>query len=200
MNTTSNNDVEKDLAAYLDKVDQLLAALPRRERDEVRQEIRAHIDDAMMDADASSDSQRLQQAIQRLGDPIDFVPELAEELRLSRKAGRGHPAAILMAFSARMGRGLLDTLLIACLGLGYLFTLGLICIAVYSLFEPQAGLWLNQGGGWTLSFEQQSNADQAFAGWFWLVGGVAGVSLYAVLTGLLRWWLKRSVSSALKNR
>ena len=140
MNKPLDHEVESSLATYLEKVDKLLVALPRQERAEVRQEIRTHITDAMLDAEANSDLQRLKLAIQRLGDPIDFVPELAEELRLSRKAGKGHPVAIIAAVSTRLGRGLLDTLLISVLGLGYLFSLGLLCLAIYSIVEPQAGL------------------------------------------------------------
>lgn len=197
MNTAISRDAEKSLAAYLDKVDQLLAALPRQERADIRHEIQTHIDDAMADVDAGSDSQRVQHALQRLGDPADFVPELAEEMRLSRKASRGHPMAIAAAVASNLGRGALNTLFFSALGLGYLFCMGLIAIALYSLIDPNAGLWLNHGGGWTLSFERQAGADQLWSGWFWLIGSLGAGTLYATLTMVLRLWLSRPAAALL---
>ena len=75
----------KLLAAYFAKVDRALAPLSREEADAVRLELETHILDAMAGTPASEADAKA--ALEQLGDPDDFIPQLVAD-RLRARAGR----------------------------------------------------------------------------------------------------------------
>ena len=189
MDHWTDDAARTQLESFLKSVRHRLSMLPASERTDIEAELKAHVMDSL-DGQSQPDSGAVSSAIARLGELDDFLPELIEDYRVQQRTRTGNPAAIATALARGIGRSTLDAFVLAGLGVAYLFTIVIIALGVYSAFQPDAGLWLNQGGGFTLSFEQQPNATQAFRHLFWLVGTGSGLAVYAVLTLLLRWWLR----------
>ncbi len=174
---------------FIATIERRLAVLPAAEAAEIRAELSAHVLDHLAETEGAADTTAVDAAIARLGDLDTFLPELVDEFRLNQSARRGNPVAIASMVVRGVSRSVLDAVCLGALGLAYLFVFATVAIAFYSLFNPDAGLWLNSGGGFTLSFEHQPNATQAFRNTFWLVGVVLGAVAYTLLTLILRFWL-----------
>ena len=177
---------------FVGDVRKRLSALKPADRDDILLELSAHVHDAYQAEQETVDqARRLQRAIASLGDPDQYVHEWAAEYQLENKAMRGNPGALLRLLAVRFGQSAAVSSVVIIAGLGLAFCLMVFALGVYSVFNADAGLWLNQPNGWTLSFEAQPNADQWRPAVFPVAAILASVLGYVLILLSIRYILRR---------
>lgn len=127
------------LKAYFRDVSKHLAPLPRREARRERQELEAHVLQAL------EDMGDVPAVLARFGPPESFVTDLVQDRLAQRRAAcAARPAWIKGAQSA--GRYLIGTLRIALLGIGYTLATFLLITGVLRFFLPEVGIFVDPEG------------------------------------------------------
>jgi uncharacterized membrane protein len=167
------------LAAYFSKVDRALAPLPREDAEEIRNELEAHVLDALAGGGGAAE------ALAQLGDPDDFLPTLVAD-RLRARAGRTmQPGDVMKALGRGGAAGVGGALLTLAAGLGYAVALMLVILGVLKPFAPDTvGLYRLESGGIFLGAWDDSTlrATDLLGMWFSPLAIAAGVGLYVLLT------------------
>jgi hypothetical protein len=174
------NNFERELAHKL-------KPLPVDEANDVRLEILGHLYDSACNDQAESEESRLINAIERLGDPDEYLTPLIADILLQQKTKKGYPLAILESFLIAASRGLIHMLIIMMMGFAYFNVMMVFVMSIMHLTDPDVGLWLYETGGYALSFEAQTGGVQWLPQWSSLVGIVLSVSAYWLLNKILAW-------------
>jgi hypothetical protein len=135
--------------------------LPAAEQREALAEASAHIRDTMI-GQQGDEHDRLTNAIKGFGD----LPEAPPVWRM--------PLAVALHYAAILVIGVIG-----------LFLTLLLHMAVMDVFQPdQVGLWIYEGGSFSLSYEAQSDAREvlgwSFAPIILLVTSITGAGLYGI--------------------
>lgn len=184
-----NDATPPALDAYLGELDQVLSPLAESERQEILQEIRAHLTDSAA-AEAGDDAQRAASAIRKLGSARVVGQAYLSESLLERASHGLRPGLTAMGLATALGGGLGMTALGLVFAFGYL-ALTIIAIAtVGKLFVPASGLWLHDTGAWSLSFEAMPNSREVLGWWIVPIGTGLVVGGWLALNRLLRLMLR----------
>ncbi len=164
---------------YVQKLGMELRALPPLTRGEWLRDARTHLEDA---AEASTGGGRYEQeteAVRNFGAPADVARAMLAESYLEASTEGLRPAAaargVLYALAS-------DTAWIACglvVSIAYVALLLLAIASVAKWWLPDAGLWLHDGGGWSLSLHGFSDARE-------ILGAV--LPFYGPVLCLAGWW------------
>ncbi|MBA3070347.1 MAG: hypothetical protein FP825_17960 [Hyphomonas sp.] len=177
------------LDAYLAQLDLVLAPLGDSERQEILQEIRAHLADSAA-AEAGDDTQRAASAIRKLGSARVVGQAYLSESLLERASHGLRPGLTAMGLMTALGGGLGMTALGLVFSFGYL-ALTIIAIAtVGKLIVPASGLWLHDTGAWSLSFEAMPNSREVLGWWIIPIGTSLVLGGWFALNRLLRIMLR----------
>ena len=169
------------LATYFAKVDRALAPLSREEATGVRQELETHILDAMAgtpagEADAKS-------ALEQLGDPDDFIPQLVAD-RLRARAGRTFgPLDVLSAIGRTAVTGLRGLVTALVMSFGYIVATVLIFLGIMKLTTNQdVGVFRLSTGQLFIGADSNVDGVDLLGVWFAPLAIAAGIVLYLALT------------------
>lgn len=169
------------LAAYFAKVDRALAPLSREESDAVRLELEAHILDAMAGTPAGEADARA--AMEQLGDPDEFIPQLVAD-RLRARAGRtfgpGDVASAILRTAVTGVRGLVTAI---AMSVGYIVATMLVLLGVMKLTTNQdVGVFRLNSGQLFIGADANVDGVDLLGVWFAPLAIVAGLVLYLALT------------------
>jgi hypothetical protein len=171
----------KLLAAYFAKVDRALAPLSREEADAVRLELETHILDAMagtpaLEADAKA-------ALEQLGDPDEFIPQLVAD-RLRARAGRTFgPLDVLSAIGRTAVTGIRGLVTALVMSVGYLTSAVLVLLGVMKLTTSQdVGVFRLSTGQLFIGADDNVDGVDLLGVWFAPLAIVAGIVLYLLIT------------------
>jgi uncharacterized membrane protein len=197
--STDNFPIENEITQKLWKnfereLAHKLKPLPKEEREDIRLEILSHLYESASNGTGESEEVRLINAIERLGDPDDYLTPLVADILLQQKTKKGYPFAILESVLVTSSRGLLHMLIIMVLGFAYFHTMMIFVMAIMHIGNPDVGLWLYDSGGYALSFEVQEGGVQWLPKWFSLIGIVVSLSAYWLLNKILAWLVKKTRS------
>jgi uncharacterized membrane protein len=165
------------VAAYFSKVDRALAPLAREDAAEIRDELEAHVMDALA---GGGDAQA---ALAQLGDPEEFLPALVAD-RLRARAGRTmRPGDVMKALARGGAAGVGGALLTLIVGFGYAAALVLAFLGVLKLFTPHGvGVYRLESGEIFIGADESLRGVDLFGMWFSPLAIAAGVGLYVLLT------------------
>ncbi len=171
-------------SAYLTRVRALTKALAASQRQDIEAEVRAHLLESMLDG-SGSESERLQSAQQRLGEPEDYVPGWVAE-RLSFSAD---PALVLRSRWQLMrldfARGFVGLLRSCAFGFGHMLVFYSFALVILKLIYPEnVGLFELPNGFPMLGFVDVAGAKE-YLGW-------ALVPLLLVIGSALFWAMNRT--------
>ena len=171
----------KLLATYFAQVDRALAPLSRDEADAVRQELETHILDAMAGAPPSEGAARA--ALEQLGDPDEFIPQLVAD-RLRARAGRTFgPLDVASAILRTALTGMRGLLIAIVMSVGYLSATIMIGLGVAKLTTSQAvGVFRLRTGELFIGANDTVDGVDLLGAWFAPLAIVAGIVLYLLLT------------------
>jgi uncharacterized membrane protein len=177
------------LDAYLGQLNRVLAPLGESERQEILQEIRAHLTDSAA-AEAGDEAQRTAGAIRKLGSARVVGQAYLSESLLERASHGLRPGLTLMGLATALGGGLGMTALGLVFAFGYL-ALTIVAIAtVGKLFVPASGLWLHDTGAWSLSFAAMPHSREVLGWWIVPIGTGLVIGGWLALNRLLRLMLR----------
>ena len=166
------------LAAYFSKVDRALAPLAREDADEIRNELEAHVMDAI--AGGGGDTQA---ALAQLGDPEAFLPALVAD-RLRARAGRTmRPGDVMKAMARSGAAGVGGLALSTAVGVGYAVAALAVFLGVVKLFTPHGvGVYRLESGDIFIGADENLRGVDLLGMWFSPLAIAAGVALYVLLT------------------
>lgn len=169
------------LAAYFAKVDRALAPLSREEATGVRQELETHILDAMAGTPAGEADAKA--ALEQLGDPDEFIPQLVAD-RLRARAGRTFgPLDVLSAIGRTAVTGLRGLVTALVMSLGYIVATVLIFLGIMKLTTNQdVGVFRLSTGQLFIGADSNVDGVDLLGVWFAPLAIVAGLVLYLALT------------------
>jgi len=166
-----------------------LARLPKKEREEISQEILSHLYDSACHDEASLEEVKMINAIDRLGSPDDYLTPLVEDILLSLDLAKGHPVAILNSLRKAGAKGFMHLLATMVFGFGYFSIIMLFIMATAHIANPDVGVWLHNSGSLSLSFGAQPDSIQWQPEYFSVIGGITSVFAYWGLNKLLNMFI-----------
>jgi len=171
----------KLLAAYFAQVDRALAPLARVEADAVRLELETHILDAMAGTPAGEAYAKA--ALEQLGDPDEFLPQLVAD-RLRARAGRTFgPLDVLAAIGRTAVTGLRGLVTAIVMSFGYIVATVLIFLGIMKLTTDQdVGVFRLSTGQLFIGADSNVDGVDLLGGWFAPLAIVAGLVLYLAIT------------------
>ena len=190
-----NDDVARKIwNNYFKRVDKSMRSIQKTKREELKLEIQGHLLESMEDASTDSDSSKLMDAIDRLGEPEDFIkPMIADKLLLDASK-TFNPRNVFMGLFFNLHSSIKRAVLTMIISLGYCF---LFCIAVMTIMKiiipSHVGVFLPENGGiTTVGILVNPGPHKEILG-FWTIpiGVVCTALLYTGLTRLLRVFIKQ---------
>jgi hypothetical protein len=171
----------KLLAAYFAKVDRALAPLSREEANAVRLELETHILDAMAGTPAGEADAKA--ALEQLGDPDEFIPQLVAD-RLRARAGRTFgPLDVLSAIGRTAVTGIRGLVTALVMSVGYLTSAVLVLLGVMKLTTSQdVGVFRLSTGQLFIGADDNVDGVDLLGVWFAPLAIVAGIVLYLLIT------------------
>ncbi len=170
-------DARAAFAVYFAKVDRAVAALPRPEADELKQELEQHA------LDAFADVGNAQTALAQLGEPDEFLPDLVTD-RLRARAGRTFsPAHVAVALVRSAGGGIAGVALSTLVGIGYAVAALAMLMGIARLFDAEgAGVYRLSDGRLFIGFGETLGGVDIMGFWFSPLAIAIGALLYFALT------------------
>jgi hypothetical protein len=181
------NNFERELAHKL-------KPLSEEDAKDIRLEILSHLHDSAANDHSETEELRLINAIERLGDPDDYVTPLVADILLLQNTKKGYPLAVLQSFLTTARRGLIHTFAIMVLGFAYFFTVMIFLMAIMHIGDPDVGVWFYDTGDYALSFEAQPDAVQWLPKWFSPLAIVFSISCYWLLNRVLALLISKTKS------
>lgn len=180
---------------FFQEVHSMTRRLPRAERDDIRLEIASHLRDSIDHQESPAETERLLLAMEKLGDPEDFVRTLVAD-RLLTTGGRSlNPKAILLGIYYSLYGGVRIAVLAVFFGIGYALSFTFAAMALLKfIFPHNVGLFLNGGNEFTLgaTLRPEAVAPEVLGWWIVPLALLAAALLYVGLTKALRFLKTRN--------
>jgi hypothetical protein len=173
--------------SYFDNVDRVLSR-GLAEAAELRSDLATHVIDSMAAAPSGSELDRLNVALSRLGEPIDYLrPLLADEF-IERGTRTYSPVTIARGLSLALLAGSRRTVISLVFGIGYLLLAVFVIIALLKpLWGENVGLFRHTDGTIDAGIVADTAGAQELLGlWSIPIALVLATILYVVLTKGLR--------------
>jgi len=166
---------------YQSRVEQLARRLAKPQRRDMLMEIRAHLLESMLNTEGS-ELERLQQAIERLGNPEDFIPFWVEE-RLVQAADPSlmvHSRWQLLRMDA--ARGMAGLLKSMAFGFGYMLVFySFIMFFLKLVFPENIGLFILTNGVPFVGYADINGQTEMLGWWFLPVSLGFGLAVFWLL-------------------
>lgn len=178
---------------YFAEVDRLLARVGG-EAAEMRADLETHLADSFAASDpTASESARLDGAIERLGQPVDYLRSMIADELLDRGTRSYHPVPIARGLYHSLGLGASRAIGAIGFGLGYFMLAIFVAMAFLKpLWRDHVGLFRQMDG--TVHFGIVANsagARELLGYWVIPIALLIATLLYVVLTRILRAVRKR---------
>ena len=179
-------------SGYMDQVGGLCGSLDRRQKADILAELKAHLLESYIQLDNGDEETRISAAIEKLGQPEEFVPLWVEE-RLLDGAQPGSTTRNLYSLLRRNAlTGVQQFAFSILVGLGYLLSFYFFIMAVMKVFFPvNVGLHLSPTGIPFLGYVDADEFREVLGYWLIPVGLVTAVTLQLFLNGLVKRWVGR---------
>jgi uncharacterized membrane protein len=168
---------DREVQLYLENLRSALKGLPADERDEIVQEISAHIRDRAESSDLS-----LPAVLSALGKPEEIAIQYREDAILDHARASISPVRLLYALWIFARRGVWGVFALFFAVFGYLASAGLIITALVKLvFPAHVGFWLG-ANRFLLGFTSSPppHATEKLGAWYTPVAGITGFLLLSL--------------------
>jgi uncharacterized membrane protein len=176
---------------YVERVESLCGFLDPRQKSDIVLELKAHLLESYVRLDGGSEVSRISEAIEKLGNPDDFVPLWVEE-RLLDGAQPGQTSRNLFSLlrsNARKGASQFAFSMLV--GFGYLLSFYFFVMAVLKIFFPEnIGLHLAPNGIPILGYVDVDEFSEVLGYWLIPIGLSATFLLQYLLNKLVRRWVR----------
>jgi len=173
---------------FFARIGAICRPLPDEHRREFSLELEDHLYESFNRQEGASEVERLAIAIEKMGDPEEFVKPMVADYQLATAGRTLNPRSVYLGLLFNMSRGVKAVVVSFLYGLGYMLSLGFLFVAIGKPFSPERiGFFAHDGGGFSLGI-----LDQPPAGATELLGYgviplciVLSVTLYLTLTKLI---------------
>jgi len=173
------SDETIEVQDWLRRLKWSLASIPSPEREDIYDETRAHLQEAV------AGGQTAAAVLAGFGSPEDYARQFVDEMDVSRALGSGRASAMLATVSRRMHRSFVAAIAFGVLLLLGLFALGVGFTAAVKIVDPEhAGLWMGRAGFFIGTIDDPSTARE-------LLG--YGLFPLAALLFVLTWLIGRLI-------
>ena len=150
-------------------------------------ELKAHLLESYIRLNEGDESTRITAAINKLGQPEEFIPLWVEE-RLLEGARTGSSARnLLHLFRINALKSIRQFMLSMLMGFGYLLSFFLFIIAVMKLVFPEhVGLYISDAGVPIIGYVDSDGFTGLLGYWLTPIGLIAAIALQWFLNTLLR--------------
>lgn len=189
MNAASHfkDTATRDLwTGYLQQVQHLSKVLDSRQREDIEMEIKAHLLEGFIQSQADQEVERLQQAIQRLGEPETFIPQWVEDRLLEGAQPGNGMRNLFRLIRVSSVKGIRHILVSLALGLAYMFSFYLFSMAVLKVFFPDnVGFYLSPQGIPMIGYVDSEIFTEVLGNWL--------IPVFLMVSIVLLWVLSRFV-------
>ncbi|MCK5148065.1 hypothetical protein KAR48_15015 [bacterium] len=180
---------------YFNRVKRIMRRTPYNIREEMLHELQGHLAESISESRAQREPDCVQEAIERLGDPEDYLKPMITERLLDHASGNYSLRSVILAFIYSFSSGLSRFIISLILSLGYItaFTLGLTGIA--NIFIPdKAGLFISPNEFPSLGIINNPSlyGTDILGFWFTPLSIIIAILMYMGLTRLWRRLIRKA--------
>lgn len=177
---------------YFKKIRKGLNKVPFKISDELILELKSHLYESFEEDKEQSESNRMLNAIERFGDPDEFLKPIIADKLLTDASKSFNPKSIFLGIYYNLYGGITRFLLAIVLWAGYLTAFFLSALAVLKIFFPQrTGLFYSNKGVYYLGFMDSGAGKDVLSYYFIPIALLISAALFWSLTKLLRLIIKK---------
>jgi len=188
-----NPNSQKIWINYFDRVAKIIRVLDSESKKETELELQDHIFQSFKDENGEDEVSNLLTAIERLGEPEDFLKHIVSEKLIRKGVKTLSPKSLLSGLFYRLSGGLNFVISGLIFGLGYLlvFIFGLMSFIKFFIPE-QVGLFIWPDDSWALGIINNfEGANEILGYWIVPLSLLVAFSIYYLITQLLKITLKK---------
>jgi len=177
---------------YFKRIGKILNRAPSKISNELVLELKSHLYESFEEDKEQSESNRLLNAIDRLGDPDDFLKPIIAEKLLTDASKSFNPKSIFFGIYYNLYGGIARVFLAIIIWAGYLVAFFFSALAVLKIFFPQrTGLFYSDKGVYYLGFMEAAAGKDVLEYYFIPIALLISAILFWILTKLLRLIIKK---------
>ena len=186
-NPMFTSHVAQDLwVSYLDRVDALCGSLDLRQRTDIQMELKAHLLESYILLKDGDEATRISAAINKLGQPEEFIPLWVEERLLDGAQVGSSARNLVRLFKINVFKSLRQFVVSMLMGFGYLLSFFLFITAIMKLFFPEhIGLYISNTGIPIIGYVDSDEFTELLGYWLTPIGLVLAIALQWFLNRLL---------------
>ena len=173
---------------YLNRIQKLLKKIPKDQKEELLLEIKSHLYESIQNDTDGKEEEKVLNAIERMGDPEDFIkPLIADKLLLSASKTM-KPNSVFLSLVYKSFINIKYAFGALLFSIGYSLSFILIVIAFFKIITPSnIGFYKLGSGKFEFSmFSTAPQTEEILGYWIVLIGLLAAVLIYVLLTKLLK--------------
>jgi len=173
---------------YFRRIRKNLSLLNQQQKQDLIKELEGHIYESYLESEGGNETEKLLNALERMGDPDEFLKPLLSKELLMKGTKSFSPIAIFKGLYLNIYAGLKAVFLSLVFGVGFLLSVIMAILAVVKLILPErVGLFLFPDGNWSFGIIANiTGANEILGYWIVPLCLIFAVALYMLLTYLVK--------------
>jgi len=173
---------------YFRRIRKNLILLNQQQKQDMIKELEGHIYESFMESDGENETEKLLNALERMGDPDEFLKPLLSKELLIKGTKSFSLIAIFKGLYLNIYAGLKAVFLSLVFGVGFLLSVSMAIVAAAKLIIPdKVGLFLFPDGNWSFGIISNiGGANEILGYWIIPICLSFSVTLYIFLTYLVK--------------
>jgi uncharacterized membrane protein len=170
---------------YFKRVDYVLNSVPPLQREEITMELRHQLYEHYTIDDAFTEADKMLNAIDKLGEPEEYLKPIIEDIKVSEVLVRYNPVDVFKKLFDEPFANLRQFLFCTVMLLGYIFLFLIFLISILKIIIPEIGVYFHESGGISIGITSDPNAVELLGYWLIPIGLIFSSIMYIALTKIL---------------